>query len=299
MKYIKSPLNYIGGKYKLLPVIISTFPPKIKTFVDLFAGGFNVGINVNADKIICNDQITYLIDLYRIMKKTETCILVDQIKSRIEAYNLNQQNTDGYNKLRDLYNEKRDILDLFILSCYSFNHQIRFNNKHKFNTPFGKNRSSFNINIERNLIEFCDALHDKNVIFENKDFLSVDLLNLTREDFVYCDPPYRISTGSYNDGKRGFKDWTEKEDRELLDLLDRLNERGIRFTLSNVLYHKGLTNELLIEWSKNYQILYLDKNYSNCNYQFKNSSAQTVEVLIMNYDYRQEGCNNESNQEHY
>ena len=60
MGYIKSPLNYTGGKYKILGPIFDIFPQDIGTFVDLFAGGFNVGINVEAEKIICNDQINYL-----------------------------------------------------------------------------------------------------------------------------------------------------------------------------------------------------------------------------------------------
>ena len=45
---IKSPLNYIGGKYKLLPQILPLMPDNIKVFVDLFGGGFNVGINIDS-----------------------------------------------------------------------------------------------------------------------------------------------------------------------------------------------------------------------------------------------------------
>jgi site-specific DNA-adenine methylase len=37
--FIKSPLNYIGGKYKILSQIISFFPEDINCFVDLFTGG--------------------------------------------------------------------------------------------------------------------------------------------------------------------------------------------------------------------------------------------------------------------
>ncbi|MCA6072598.1 MAG: DNA adenine methylase, partial [Endomicrobium sp.] len=40
--FIKSPLNYVGGKYKILPQIIPLFPKDINCFVDLFAGGANV-----------------------------------------------------------------------------------------------------------------------------------------------------------------------------------------------------------------------------------------------------------------
>ncbi|MDK7859437.1 DNA adenine methylase, partial [Klebsiella pneumoniae] len=49
-EYIKSPLNYIGGKYRILNQIMPLFPKDIKTFVDLFSGGGNVGINVKAEK---------------------------------------------------------------------------------------------------------------------------------------------------------------------------------------------------------------------------------------------------------
>lgn len=39
MQYLKSPLNYVGGKYRLLSQIMPYFPDKIDTFVDLFSGG--------------------------------------------------------------------------------------------------------------------------------------------------------------------------------------------------------------------------------------------------------------------
>lgn len=281
--YIKCPLNYTGGKYKILPSIFAIIPQKVNTFVDLFAGGFNVGINANANKIVCNDQITYIIDLYRFLEANSSETVIKEIKSVINQFELSQVNVEGYNALRERYNDSKSIIDFFVLTCFSFNHQIRFNNKQQFNTPFGRERSSYNSNIERNLIAFCDALHKKNIEFRSNDFLKVDLSNLGENDLVYCDPPYLISTGSYNDGKRGFKDWTEREELELLDLLDNLNNQGVRFALSNVLYHKGLTNNLLIKWSKKYYVFYIDKTYSNCNYQFKERNAKTVEVLIINF----------------
>ncbi|MFZ7323394.1 DNA adenine methylase, partial [Avibacterium volantium] len=61
-EYIKSPMNYMGGKFKLLKQITPLFPKGIDTFVDLFAGGVNVGINVPSKKLIINDNLTYLIE---------------------------------------------------------------------------------------------------------------------------------------------------------------------------------------------------------------------------------------------
>lgn len=288
--YIKSPMNYTGGKYKILKHIIPSFPNGINNFVDLFAGGLNVGINVNADTIYANDQITYLIELYRFFQDNDTDELIVKIKSRIAEYNLTQANQEGYLDLRKEYNTSGQLLDLFVLTCYSFNHQIRFNSKHEFNTPFGKERSSFNSSIESNLIRFCNTLHSKNVVLSTGDFMSFDFSKLTAGDLVYCDPPYLITTGSYNDGKRGFKDWTIKEELQLLSLLDDLNSRDIYFALSNVFAHKGLTNDSLIEWSKKYHVNFIDKSYANCSYHFKDRDTKTVEVLVTNYEWEESKC---------
>ena len=282
-KYFKSPLNYTGGKYKIFDKIIPKFPSEINTFVDLFSGGFNVGINVDANRIICNDNISYLIELYEYIKETETEELILKIKQIINKYELNKTNKEGYSKLRNEYNLSKKPVLLFVLICFSFNHQIRFNNSHQFNAPFGKDRSEYNIRIEENLKVFSETLKQKEIIFTSFDFLNVDLSELGKEDFVYCDPPYLISSASYNDGNRGFKNWTGKEEKQLLELLDNLNQRNIKFALSNVLYHKGQENKILAEWSQKYKTHYIDNSYRNCSYQLKNRRNKSVEVLVTNY----------------
>ena len=52
--------------------------------------------------------------------------------------------------------------------------------------------------------------------------------NLDHKSFVYADPPYLITTGSYNDGNRGFVNWTETQEKQLYDLLDNLSKNKIR-----------------------------------------------------------------------
>ena len=279
--YIKSPLNYTGGKYKILEYIIPCFPENIGTFVDLFGGGFNVGVNTSAYKIIYNDHNVFLSQMFKLFKE-EGLNIINKIYPRIKEFDLSEENADGYLALRKEYNQSKNILDLFILTCYSFNHQIRFNSKHEFNTPFGKERSAYNKTIEENLIQFIQALQEKNIEFMSKDFTFLYDLDLEKKDFVYCDPPYLISNASYNDGKRGFKNWGVNEEQQLLDLLDYLNDKGIKFALSNVLTHKGMTNEKLVEWSKKYNIKYIEKDYNNSNYQRKNRDKETQEVLILN-----------------
>lgn len=288
MNHVKSPLNYIGGKYKILNQVLKHFPSEINTFVDLFGGGFNVGINVNADKVIYNDQIDYLVEIFEYFKKNDVSNLLEEISVLINRYDLSLFNQNGYNELRRQYNIAKSPIKLFTLTCFSFNHQIRFNSKHEFNAPFGINRSCFNDKIKNNLIKFCNQLKNKNVEFSNLSFEKFEISHLSSKDLVYCDPPYLITTGSYNDGKRGFNDWTETEEKRLLKFLDNLNELGIRFALSNVLEHKGQKNDILIEWSKKYYVNKIDSNYSNSNYQSKKTDQKSVEVLITNYQLNEE-----------
>lgn len=285
-KIIKSPLNYIGGKYKLLNQITPLFPNNINTFIDLFAGGCNVGINVNANKIILNDNLTYLIELFKVFKNDNIELIINHIENRINEFQLSKINEEGYKKFRNFYNETKLPLDLFVLIAFSFNHQIRFNNSHKFNNPFGKNRSSFNNNMRNNLINFISKLQNGNFNFVNQSFENFDFSQLSKNDFVYCDPPYLITTGSYNDGKRGFKGWSQKEEIELLNILDDLENKNIKFALSNVIEHKGKENFLLKDWLLNraYTLNYLDKDYANSSYQTKDRDKKaSIEVLITNY----------------
>lgn len=174
-KYIKSPTNYIGGKYKLLSQLLPQFPKNINTFVDLFAGGCNVGINVNADKVIFNDINSIIIDLFKLFQDTPIDELLAQIDSIINEYSLSKTNEKGYKKLREHYNHTHKLIDLYTLSCYSFNYQFRFNNKHEYNNPFGKNRSQFSNNMRSNLIRFVEKLQNSNVEFTKYDFENFDI----------------------------------------------------------------------------------------------------------------------------
>lgn len=280
-KYIKSPLNYIGGKYKLLPQLMKYFPTDINTFVDLFSGGFNVGINVKSNKTICNDINDFIIDLYKELYNSSVENVLDRINTNIKGYGLSKENESAYKKFRVHYNETKDPIDLYTLTCYSFNYQFRFNNNKEYNNPFGRNRSQFSENMKNNLILFSDKLKNMNIDFSSKDFDKVSIENLGKDDFIYCDPPYLITTGSYNDGNRGFKDWKEEEEIKLYNYLDKANEKNIKFALSNVMEHKGKENKLLKEWSKKYKVIYLDNDYSNSSYNTKKGKSK--EVLIINY----------------
>ena len=170
-KYIKSPLNYVGGKYKLLKEILPLFPNDIDTFVDLFGGGFNVGINVNAEHIVYNDLEEHVVELLNYLSDNETEKLLSEIDSLIEKYNLSKENAEGFNQLREYYNEENNSpIVFYTMICYAFNYQIRFNQNGKYNMPFGKARSSFNPSLRQKFIEFVEELHSKNITFLSESF---------------------------------------------------------------------------------------------------------------------------------
>lgn len=286
MEYVKSPLNYTGGKYKLLPYLLEIFPKDINIFVDLFGGGGNVAVNVEANKIIYNDLMWQVVEMLEEFKKEGVDNCLERIDRYIKTYNLSKDNKEGYLELRDMYNDPFDLeihntdpMLLYTLICYSFNNQIRFNSKGAYNMPFGKNRSSFNPALRGKFREFVWRLQQINIEFHSKDFRKLKVENLGSTDFVYCDPPYLITVASYNENGG----WGEQAERELLNKLDEVNKAGVKFALSNVLESKGKSNDILKVWAENYRVIYLDCDHSNCSYHKKDKVSKDVEVVIVNY----------------
>lgn len=302
-EFAKSPLNYVGGKYKLLNQLTKKFPSEVNTFVDYFCGGGNVGVNINAKKVIAVDKEKYLINVLNLFKNYSYTDIIDKLDNIIEKYKLSNTYINGYDyykcdsssglgsynkqrylKLRNDYNKMKEESDektfkFLVLIIYGFNHQIRFNSSGEFNMPVGKR--DFNGSIRKNLLAFCEKLKSKNVEFISEDFKKFKIDNLTSEDFCYFDPPYFLGDASYNENNN----WTEKDEKDLLNYINKLNEKNIKFALSNVTQHRGEKNNILIDWAieNKYNINYLDYNYNNSNYQSKSKLNVTEEVLITNY----------------
>lgn len=303
---IQSPLNYIGGKYKLLPQLLPLFPKDVSTFVDLFSGGCNVGVNIHCNKVLFNDSQEHLINLLKVFKSLDKDVIFDMINEIIQKYNLSNSAINGYkyygddssnglgkfNKekfinLREDLNKKKNndyygyYIMLYVLIVYSFNNQIRFNSKGDFNLPVGKR--DFNTKMQSKLSKFIDRLKSGDYEFSCQDFKNISMENFEDGTFVYADPPYLITCATYNE-QGG---WTEESERDLLNYLDSVHKNGYRFALSNVLESKGKRNEILIEWTQKnkdkYKVIDLDFNYSNSNYQTKDKTNPAREVLIINY----------------
>ena len=281
---VKSPVNYIGNKFKLLPQILDLFPSNVSMLYDIFGGGGSISFNCKANHVYYNDIVNYMGDMFSELKGEDSETALNKIHKIINDYKLSKTNLDGFLKLRDFYNNGNKSWDIFyMLMCYSFNSQYRFNNKKEYNSSFGKHKSCFSNITEDKFYKFMNKLKNTDIVFDSLDFRKVDYSDADENDLVYFDPPYLISVGNYNDGKRGFSGWNKQDDIDLMYLCDKLNSQGTRFAMSNVLYHKGLTNNELVEWSKKYNVYDLSISYNNCNYQLKNKDGESREVLITNY----------------
>jgi site-specific DNA-adenine methylase len=296
---VKSPLNYMGGKAKLLPYLVPMFPNNVDVFVDMFMGGANISVNVLSNRVHSYEVEYWNCDLFSYLKSNtlEHCL---QVISDVQAvYGLAQSVSDiegnrlGFNLLRDSLNtlpmEERHPLHIFVLTTQSFLNQLRYGANRRIVSSFGCSDSSlgdkrkpaikyFSPTLRVVFTKFWEVLQGLDIVFNNASFNTIDLNDYKEGDFFYADPPYYVSSHLYNDG------WTESNFRELLKFLDDLTYRGIKFGLSEVMLHRGIENIIMRDWanSNNYNVFKMPKNYSKAlTGTIKQGTSE--EVYISNY----------------
>jgi len=263
LQYIASPLNYTGSKLKLLPQLIPLFP-KTTTIVDAFCGGGSISFNTNYEITIANDIITPLVEFYSFLQTNSWETILSFINARQLGYDKNNQN--HYSALRDRFNSEKNCIDFFLLVCSCTNNMLRFNKKFEFNQTWGKR--AYNPKTEEKLYGYWKRLQSKKIIFSNKSF---DLVTIPEDAFVYLDPPYMITEAGYNSY------WGKDKEAQLYDFIDSLNEKGIKFALSNVALHKGRENPYMHRL-KQYNISELKFEYDKVSRTDETSVSKEISV---------------------
>lgn len=255
LEIVKSPLNYEGNKFKLIPDIIKLLPKKVNNFYDVFGGSGTVSLNVlGANSIHYNDLNSNTFKIIKHLFKRDLK-LEEKINAEIERFNLEKGNKEKFYEYRDHVNTKKTAINLLTLSYYSFQNMIRQNSEGKINIPSGL--SKFNSNSISNINKMNNRLANLKINVHNMKFQ--DFINMVTEwgidenDVFYFDPPYAITTASYNDGKRGFDGWDENSEVSLLEHIKFIDENGGKFLLSNVINHKGETNHPLHEFVETHE----------------------------------------------
>ena len=298
IKYKESPIFYMGNKYKLLKQLIPLFPTECDIFLDLFGGSGVVSMNYQGRKrTIYNEFNTNIVELLRLFSENDFEKLDLIFQSIVDKYNLETglkrnmfdseeaflADTNAkkirYTNFRNDYNNSsnKDYYCLWVLSVFSCNHLIRFNKNNEFNASFGSN-GNYNDNLKNKVKNGCEVLKNIEILNENCFDIDFDFLNTT--DFVYCDPPYSNTEAVYNE-KRAFGGWSIEDDKHLFSVLEMLNQKGVKWGLSNVFLCRGKENTHLIEWciKNKWTVHHLKRNYNP----FSRGNSNNDEVYICNY----------------
>ncbi len=299
-KVYRSPLFYVGDKYKLYPEISKYFPTSINRFIEPFTGGGSVFLNVRAKEYLLNDIDENVIKIHKYLTRQaqNPALFYDRVFQEITKYNLSHSyikdvvpqtlknewqktyyakfNKIGFNELKQNFNksQQKDILELYLLLIYGFNRMLRFNAKGEYNLPVGN--VDFNKNVAVALNDYFLLTKRKRITFSNLDFADfLDNIKFNDDDFLYLDPPYLITFSEYN------KLWNTKTEQRLIDYLDVLNDKGLNFAISNVTHYKDKINELFLKWSEQYFIKNIKSNYISYH---DNTIKSFSEVLVTNYN---------------
>lgn len=298
-KINRSPLFYVGDKHKLIEEIKGHFPPSINRFFEPFVGGGSVFLNIEADEYFLNDidahvielhnflcsyinreddffkLIFSIIDKYHLSCSYQKDVVPAELKQQYKKTYYSRFNKLNYNKLKEHYNcsSKREPAELYMLLIYGFNRMLRFNKGGDFNIPVGN--VDFNKNVYDALCGYFKVNAHRSINWTALDFkVFLDKEEWEENDFVYLDPPYLITFSEYN------KLWNEQIENDLLSIIDELNDKNVRFAISNVTHYKGKENTLFLNWANKYNVHKIASNYISYH---DNTIKNFTEVLVTNY----------------
>lgn len=299
---IRSPFFYVGDKYKLMPQLKQLMPKTIGQYIEPFVGGGSSFLNAEGTSFVLNDidsyivglhieigkfaanpedlfkQLFEMIDFYGLSCSYRGVCVPDDLKIKYVKTYYSRYNKEAYNMLRKDFNEdKSDLLKLYLLLIYGFNHMIRFNGKGEFNLPVGN--VDFNNNVYQALNNYLNFVGEHEIEFFNMDYISfLEIIKFEKDSYVFLDPPYLISMSEYN------KLWNDQKENELCEYLDGLNDKGVKFGITNLITHKGKINHSFLEWSKKYCAFDVKSNYISFN--DNTIKADSQEVFVTNYVWK-------------
>lgn len=265
-------VKWVGGKRQLMFELIKNMPKSYNRYFEPFIGGGALFFELQPEQAYISDLNEELINLYSVVRDNVDELIKDLSKHEVsKEYFLEIRNidrTEQYTELSDVERASRFIY----LNRTCFNGMYRVNSQGQFNVPFGHYKNPRIID-ENNLLN-CSELLKKTEI-KCADFSEI-LTKVKKGDLVYFDPPYvplndTSSFTSYT--KDGFD---INMQFKLRDVCDELDNKGVKFMLSNS--DTKLVNELYV----NYEIKKVFASRQiNAN---ADGRGKITEVLVRNYD---------------
>jgi len=224
---VPHPIPYQGSKRNLATDILRYFPAKVDTLHEPFAGSAAISLAAAAHKrakyFHLNDLNKPLVDLLR-------AIVNAPEKLAREYETLWREQLDDprsyYRKIRDEFNlSGRPDYFLYLLArCVKAS--VRYNANGAFNqSPDNRRRGATPATMREHIMGASFLLKGK-TRFSSKNYRDV-ILQATKTDLVYMDPPYQGVCGN-----RDTRYLASVQFCEFVEILEKLNDRGIRYIVS-------------------------------------------------------------------
>ena len=268
-------VKWVGGKRQLLNIIREHIPKKFDYYCEPFIGGGAVLFDLQPKKAIINDLNWELMNVYEVIENN-----VDDLISDLKSH---KNESEHFYKMRELdrdkkkYNNLSNVLKasrILYLNKTCYNGLFRVNSSGEFNTPFGRYKNP-NIVNESTLRAVHAYFKKSDITFKSEDYEKT-INSLKKGTFVYLDPPYDpvSDTSSFTGYNKG--GFNKKEQERLKKCCDSLDDKGIKFLLSNS------ATDFIKRLYKDYEINIVKAKRSINS--VSNKRGQIDEVLVKNYD---------------
>jgi DNA adenine methylase len=283
MKTIIPPIKSQGIKTKLVPWILEIAPKVKGRWIEPFLGTGVVAFNARYKQAILNDINPHIINFYKGIQQGE--ITNAHMKAYLEKEGelLSKAENNGYEhylKVRARFNGGEfSPYDFIFLSRAGFNGMMRFGSKGNWNIPFCKKPDRF---AQAYITKITNQVATVSQIIQpephwqfcNKPFSEIIPL-ATKDDIIYCDPPYFGRHVDY------FNGWTAKDEALLFELL---SDTKAKFILSTWHHNDWRENEMISKYWSKFNILTKDHFYHNGG-NLENRRT-IVEALVCNFEIR-------------
>ena len=231
-------VKWAGGKRKLAPLLIETFPiefdPEKNRYFEPFIGGgalmFALGqpggkLIVPGKSLFINDMNPELTNTYEVIRDNVSALIKE-----LEVLSKKINEKTFYDIRSAVPRGKVARAARFIyLNKTCFNGLWRVNSKGEFNVPFGKSKNP-SLFVEENLRACSKRLKGStitNVSFEKA------VSKARKGDLVYFDPPYIPLSASASFSAYAKEGFGMNEQELLAETIGKLNSKGVYVLLSN------------------------------------------------------------------
>ncbi|MFO8006582.1 MAG: DNA adenine methylase [Candidatus Brocadiia bacterium] len=223
---VPHPIPYQGSKRKLAPVILRYFPDDVEWLYEPFAGSAAVSLAAaqkgKAERFWISDCLEPLMGIWQMILECP-----EDLAAQYSALWHAQSEDPGafYLRVRDEFNQTADPARLLYLVARCVKNAIRFNPDGEFNQSPDHRRKGRRPTTMRNAILGASRLLAGRCKAQSADYREA-LRRPRTQDLVYMDPPYQGVNG------RDPRYHRQVAFDELMEALENLNGRGIRYLLS-------------------------------------------------------------------